>query len=121
MRRCQIMLASARGERVPKIALQLGCDDQTVRNVIHSFNATGLSVLEKGSSCPHRLRVTFSQEAAQQIKQEGKGVRSLLLYLPKQSPWLNPIEPKWAYAKRNVVESHALFLKRSRDSAINPR
>jgi transposase len=67
LRRCQILLASARGERVPRIALQLGCDDQTVRNVIHGFNAVGLSVLEEGSSRPHRLRTTFSEEAAQQL------------------------------------------------------
>ena len=67
LRRCQILLASARGERVPKIALQLGCDDQTVRNVIHGFNTDGLSVLQEGSSCPHRLRTTFSEEAAQQL------------------------------------------------------
>ena len=62
-----ILLASARGERVPRIALQLGGDDQTVRNVIHGFNAAGLSVLEEGSSRPHRLRTTFSEEAAQQL------------------------------------------------------
>lgn len=67
LRRCQILLDSARGERVSKIALQLGCDDQTVRNVIHRFNANGLRVLEKGSSRPHRLRTTFSQEVAQQL------------------------------------------------------
>ncbi len=67
LRRCQILLASARGERVPRIALQLGCDDQTVRNVVHGFNAAGLSVLEEGSSRPHRLRTSFSEEAAQQL------------------------------------------------------
>jgi|SRR5450432_2773333 transposase len=67
LRRCQILLASGRGERVPKIAQQLGCDDQTVRNVIHGFNADGLRVLEEGSSRPHRLRTTFSQEAAEQL------------------------------------------------------
>lgn len=67
LRRCQILLASARGERVPKIAQQLGCDDQTVRNVIHGFNANGLSVLAKGSSRPHRQQTAFSPEAAQQL------------------------------------------------------
>lgn len=43
LRRCQILRASARGERAPAIARQLGCDDQTVRNVIHQFNAQGLA------------------------------------------------------------------------------
>jgi transposase len=67
LRRCQILLASARGERVPKIALQLGCDDQTVLNAIHDFNAHGLNALEEGSSRLHHLRSAFSEEAAQQL------------------------------------------------------
>jgi transposase len=45
----------------------------------------------------------------QQVKQESKGVRILPLFLPKQSPWLNPIEPKWVHAKRNVVEPNGLL------------
>jgi transposase len=69
LRRCQILLASARGERAPLIARQLGCDDQTVRNVIHGFNADGLGVLHEGSSRPHRLRTAFTEEAAQQLKE----------------------------------------------------
>jgi transposase len=68
LRRCQILLASARGERAPVIARQLGCDDQTVRNVIHGFNAAGLSVLKEGSSRPHRLRTVFTADKAEQLK-----------------------------------------------------
>jgi transposase len=68
LRRCQILLASARGERAPLIARQLGCDDQTVRNVIHGFNAAGLAVLHEGSSRPHRLRTAFSEEGAESLK-----------------------------------------------------
>lgn len=67
LRRSQILLASARGERAPVIARQLGCDDQTVRNVIHEFNASGLAVFQEGSSRPHRLRTTFTEEAAKQV------------------------------------------------------
>jgi len=68
LRRCQILLASARGERAPAIARQLGCDDQTVRNVIHGFNGAGLAVLQEGSSRPHQLRTTFSQEGCQRLQ-----------------------------------------------------
>jgi transposase len=68
LRRCQILLASARGERAIAIAKQLGCDDQTVRNVIHGFNASGLSVLQAGSSRPHRLHTSFSEEGLLQLK-----------------------------------------------------
>jgi transposase len=68
LRRCQMLSASARLERVPQIARQVGCDDQVVRNVIHGFNACGLDVLRRGSSRPHRLRTSFTQEGLQQLK-----------------------------------------------------
>ena len=32
------------------------------------------------------------------------GCRLLVCRLPSQSPWLNPIEPKWVHGKRAVVE-----------------
>jgi transposase len=68
LRRCQILLANARGERAIAIAQQLGCDDQTVRNVIHGFNASGLAVLQEGSSRPHRLHTSFSEEGLVRLK-----------------------------------------------------
>ena len=40
MRRCQVLLASARGLSPPKIAENLGCASQTVRNAIRTFNPT---------------------------------------------------------------------------------
>ncbi len=54
LRRCQIVLASARGEHARLIADALGCDDQTVRNAIHAFNARGLAALTPGSSAPQQ-------------------------------------------------------------------
>jgi transposase len=69
LRRCQILLASARGERATVIARQLGCDDQTVRNVIHGFNATGLAVLQQGSSRPHRLRQTMADSTLPRLRE----------------------------------------------------
>ena len=60
LRRCQILLASARGERAPLIARQLGCDDQTVRNVVHGFNADGLGVLREGKSTSVKVPIVKS-------------------------------------------------------------
>ncbi len=68
LRRCQILLASARGERAPAIAHHLGCDDQTVRNVIHDFTTEGLAVLHEGSSRPKRLRTAFTEEGAERLR-----------------------------------------------------
>src|SRR5215216_3461236 len=47
MRRCQILLASARGLSPPKIAESLGCASQTVRNAIRAFNERGLDALRE--------------------------------------------------------------------------
>ena len=52
---------------------------------------------------------TWIREHTQQVKQTGKGVRSLPFLLPTQSPWLNPIEPKWVHGKRNVVEPNGVL------------
>ncbi len=38
LRRCQILLASARDETSHRIARSLGCHDQTVRNAVKRFN-----------------------------------------------------------------------------------
>ncbi len=68
LRRCQILLASARGERAPQIATHLGCDDQTVRNAIHAFNRSGLASLAEGSSRPHRIAAAFDPLAAERLR-----------------------------------------------------
>jgi hypothetical protein len=52
---------------------------------------------------------TWIREHNTVVKQENKGVRLLPLFLPKQSPWLNPIEPKWVHGKRAVVEPDGLL------------
>ncbi len=68
LRRCQILLASARGARAPQIAVQLGCDDQTVLDALHAFNAVGLAALTKGSSRPKHTRVAFTPDQAEQLR-----------------------------------------------------
>ena len=43
------------------------------------------------------------------VKRIGRGVRIVSCYLPSKSPWLNPIEPKWAHGTRRVVEPARLL------------
>ena len=43
------------------------------------------------------------------VKKSGEGVRIVSCLLPKQSPWLNAIEPKWVHAKGKVVEPEGLL------------
>jgi transposase len=68
MRRCQIVLASARGERAPVIAHALGCSDQTVRNAIRAFDARGVAALREGSSRPHTVHAAFDAEGAERLR-----------------------------------------------------
>jgi hypothetical protein len=44
-----------------------------------------------------------------QVKQHG-GVRLIVWLLPKKSPWLNPIEPRWLHGKRAALEPGAADL-----------
>ena len=68
LRRSQIVLASARGERAPAIARSLGCDDQTVRNVLHAFNAAGPASLRRGSSRPRTLHPAFDAAGVARLR-----------------------------------------------------
>jgi transposase len=68
LRRCQILLASARGERAIPIAQHLGCDDQTVRDAIHAFNRVGLVALQPGSRRAHTIHAAFDAEHAEQLR-----------------------------------------------------
>ncbi|MGH3147520.1 MAG: helix-turn-helix domain-containing protein [Rubrobacter sp.] len=69
LRRCQILLASARGEPPPKIARSLGCGSQTVRNAIHEFDERGLGALVAGSSRPKRTRAAFAEKDAERLRE----------------------------------------------------
>jgi transposase len=67
LRRTQILLASARGDHVPAIARTLGCDEQTVRNALHAFNATGIAALTPGSSRPRTVQAAFDAAGAERL------------------------------------------------------
>jgi transposase len=69
LRRCQIILASARGEHAIAIAQSVGCCDETVREVIKAFNLRGLQALKPGSRRPHKTQAAFSAEQAERLKE----------------------------------------------------
>jgi transposase len=76
LRRCQIRLASARGDLARVIAGNLGCGDQTVRNAIAAFNARGLACLELPSSRPRTSHAAFPLDHV-------AGLRALLHQSPR--------------------------------------
>lgn len=67
-RRCQILLASARGAIARVIAGNLGCDDQTVRTAIAAFNARGVDCLVPPSSRPHTSHAAFDSATAEHLQ-----------------------------------------------------
>jgi transposase len=69
LRRCQILLASSKGERPPRIAENLGCAPQTVRNAIHEFDERGLGALSPGSSRPTEVHAAFDEDAAEALRE----------------------------------------------------
>jgi hypothetical protein len=80
-------------------------------------------VIERVARSGKRVLVLFWDNASWHLSREVKawlkahkrrakesgGVRLLICALPKQSPWLNRIEPKWMHGKRAVVESQQVL------------
>ena len=67
VRRCQAVLASARGEHASAIARALGCCEQTVRGAIHAFTRAGVAALTRASSRPHTATPTFDDQAIERL------------------------------------------------------
>jgi len=69
VRRCQILLASERGQWPPRIAEMLGCTDQTVRNVVREFEQEGVEAcLTRGSSRPRTIHRKVDEVADEQLR-----------------------------------------------------
>jgi transposase len=98
LRRCQILLASSRGQHARLIAEPFGCDDQTVRNAIHAFNTHGLTAVQPGSSVPrHTPQAVFDATRRERL-------RALLHQSPRTfgkptSLWTLPLAATVAYAE----------------------
>lgn len=70
LRRCQILLASSRGENAYRIARSLGCDPQTARTATKRFNDGGLrEALYRRSSRPKKIRAAFDGGRAERLRE----------------------------------------------------
>ena len=68
LRRCQILLASERRKRAPEIAKDVGCDSDTVLDIIHAFDREGVQALIRKSSRPHTTHPAFGAEQKEQLR-----------------------------------------------------
>lgn len=69
LRRCQILLASAKRTRPREIAAHVGCSVQTVRNTIRAFEQQGLACLTAASSRPKTVKPIFNEDKRDQLRQ----------------------------------------------------
>jgi Homeodomain-like domain len=76
LRRSQILLASARRERVPSIARALSCDEQTVRNAIYGFNQRGPDALQASSPSEGVHNRTGSEKREHSYLSHGCGIQT---------------------------------------------
>lgn len=130
LRRCQIVLASARGARAPAIARGLGCGEQTVRNAIHAFDRAGVAALQAGSSRPQTIHAAFDAERAERL-------RALLHRSPRDfghptGIWTLELAAETAYATgltatrvsdetiRATLARHGIRWRRAKDWITSP-
>jgi transposase len=76
LRRCQVLLASAEGQRPSRIAAALGCATQTVRDAIRAFAAEGLACLRQKPRRPKTIHAAWP-------KQRDEDLRALLHHSPR--------------------------------------
>jgi hypothetical protein len=62
LRRCPILLASARGQRPSRSAAARGGSAQTVRDAIHAFAAAGTACLRATSKAPKTVHAAWPKE-----------------------------------------------------------
>jgi len=114
LRRCQIVLASARRERAPQIARSLGCSDQCVRNTLQAFNAHGLGALARGSTRPKTslwtlplaAKISFEQGLTREAV-SGETLRATLARLgvkwKRAKQWITSPDPAYERKKGHGI------------------
>jgi transposase len=130
LRRCQILLASAQGQRPAQIAAALGCAVQTVRNTLHAFERQGPDCLARGSNRPKSARRLLDAPRAERL-------RELLHQSPRafghpQSLWTLPLAAEVCYQQgfsdrvlspetvRQAVQRLGLGWKRAKQWITSP-
>ena len=110
VRRCQIVLASEYGARVPRITRPVGCREQSVRTVVHAFTTQGVACLQRGSSRPHTTRERLGREGVERLQAVlhqsprtcGHSTSLWTLELAAEVSFAQGLTPSGSAAKRSV-------------------
>jgi hypothetical protein len=81
LRRSEMLLASSKGNEVPRIAENPGCGQQSVRDAIHGFDARGVDALAAKSS---RLRFASSANPRCLRRAKRRGFEGALASFPER-------------------------------------
>jgi transposase len=68
LRRCQILLASDRGQRPAGIAASLGCSSQAVRNALKAFASEGLACLRQKPTRPKTIHAAWPKSRDEDLR-----------------------------------------------------
>src|SRR4051794_19988222 len=68
LRRCQVLLASDRGQRPAQVAASLGCSSQAVRDALKALAAEGLACLRQKSKRPKTIHLAWPRERDQDLR-----------------------------------------------------
>ena len=68
LRRCQILLASAGGQRPSQIAVRVGCTAQTVRTTIRAYRADMTTCLRAKSSRPKSVAPVLDEAKRERLR-----------------------------------------------------
>ena len=79
-RRCQILLASAKGKKSIQIAKELSCSAQTVRNAIKAFNQNGVKSIQLITQIKLIPSVSTLIQQANKQKEKGRLEKAISAY-----------------------------------------
>ncbi|MBE7555382.1 MAG: helix-turn-helix domain-containing protein [Anaerolineales bacterium] len=69
VRRCQILLKSAKWQTASQLAKALDCSDQTVREAIRAYHQEGLDCLREKSHARHDQQPTINEAGCGRLKE----------------------------------------------------
>src|SRR5215212_8693738 len=103
VRRCHMLLASARRDTTTVIAQAVGCSPQAVRNVLRAFERRGLAVGALQSRRPHTAAKLFDTERSERLT-------ALLHQSPRQ---FGKVRSTWTLAlAAEVCAEHGITAER---------
>lgn len=109
VRRCQILLKSARWQTASQIAKELHCSDQTVRNTIEAYHQEGVECLREKSHARRNQEASLNEAGCARLKEIIRLSPRMFNY--ETSVWTRPLLAEVLYQEgytRQAVSPSAI-------------